>query len=144
MLLRRRSGAVSGRGDGGTDDATSRAVTGAVEIRSHAPTQRRSKGLETASKTAKVPLKKTGRATDKQRARGRDSRALQLASANAQAEAGRIAEERRGWVRAATDLRSLLRLQQVRTCRLSRCGCMSRHVGDKRQGLRCLLRELPV
>ena len=63
-----------------------------------------------AAAAAKVPIKRVGKMTEKQRARDRDLRAVQLAHANAQAEATRIAEERRGWVRAATDLQALLRL----------------------------------
>ena len=93
------------------------AAQGPIEIRSHARTQRRRKKPAAPPNSAsKVPLKKVVRATDKQRARDRDHRALQLAMANACAEAQRIADERSGWVRAAADLQSLLRLRQVVCC----------------------------
>jgi hypothetical protein len=93
---------VGGRGEGGGRG---------IEVRSLSVPRRAAAGRKGgAAAAAKVPIKRVGRLTEKQRARDRDARAVQLAHANAQAEAARIAEERRGWARAATDLQALLHL----------------------------------
>jgi len=94
-------------------DATDQSRPHTVEVRSTAVKTRKSSRKKPAQgKDASKKVRRTLEAAVKQLSANRDRRAMQLAVANAQAQAQRIADSRQGWLRAAKDLQTLLALPQ--------------------------------